>query len=381
MPESPRLVFSFPPFRLDSSQRLVTHDGQPISLTPKEFDTLLVLVEAAGRVVDKEELINRVWPNSFVGDGSLARNISVLRKSLGGGCIETHRGRGYRIALPIITTTSSPVVAPTELLREREARTASSAGEAEVEEPGRWRRGVVIASVTAVVLLITFAVFHSASVWVTTARADKADATPIHSIFIEKNGGVDPLDEGFKLHQPLEPKNEHDQVLYNRETNGWDRWRIRTNSQNYYYRPLSEEQKDFALRRDWTLTCVCALEEGGGFADVDLGGRAGRFDMEFLREGDRYFVALTKGISPKFDWAEKFEYPGVADVAHPHTFELRFDHVTQSASLWIDGQQIYSGYRGHHQYLEDRGLMFGAAIYGNAEYSSFVFRTVRFEVN
>lgn len=109
MPDSQRLVFSFPPFRLDPSQRLMTRDGQPISLTPKEFDTLVVLVEAAGAVVDKEELVSRVWPDSYVGDGSLARNISVLRKTLGEDVIQTHRGRGYRIALPVVETTINPV--------------------------------------------------------------------------------------------------------------------------------------------------------------------------------------------------------------------------------------------------------------------------------
>lgn len=96
-------AFTFPPFRLDASQRLLTRNLQPIPLAPKEFDTLLVLVEAGGSVVDKEELIARVWPDSYVGDGSLARNISVLRKALGEEVIETHRGRGYRITLPFVS--------------------------------------------------------------------------------------------------------------------------------------------------------------------------------------------------------------------------------------------------------------------------------------
>lgn len=381
MPESQRVVFSFAPFRLDPSQRLMTRDGQPISLTPKEFDTLLVLVEAAGRVLDKEELISRVWPDSYVGDGSLARNISVLRKTLGEGVIQTHRGRGYRIALPILARTNSPVVVSPEPLREQEAGTAGSAREPAVKETSRWRPGIVIGSATTAVLLMAFAVSHFASVKVTTARAAKADATPIESILIEKNGALDPLDEGFQLYQSQEPKYEHGQVLYNRETNGWDRLRIRTDSQNYYYRPLSTAQKDFALQRDWKLTCVCALEEGLGHANIDFGRGAARFDIQLLQEGSRYFVALTKQISPKYEWAAKIEFPGVADVAHPHTYELRFDHLTQSASLWIDGQQMSSGYRGHHQFLEDRGLMFGAAIYENAERGSFVFRSVRFEVH
>jgi hypothetical protein len=60
---------------------------------------------------------------------------------------------------------------------------------------------------------------------------------------------------------------------------------------------------------------------------------------------------------------------------------LRYDHTTQTASLWIDGQERASGYRGHHQYQENYGLMFGAITYRDAKLASMVFREVRFEVN
>lgn len=380
MAELQRLVFSFPPFRLDPSQRLVTSDGQPISLTPKEFDTLFALVEAGGRVVDKEELISRVWPDSYVGDGSLARNISVLRKTLGEDVIQTHRGRGYRIALPVVETSSNPVAVLPEPVLLQEGKTVASAVEAGIQGASRrWHRGVAFGSALVAVLLLAFAIFQFLGARSNIVGAAKSGPASIHSIVIEKNGGVDPLNEGFRLHHPLEPKFDYLQALYNRETNGIDRWRIRSDSQNYYYRPLSTAEKDFALQRNWRLTCVCALEEGGGFADLDLGSGGARFDIEFLQEGDRYFVALSKQLSPKYEWEEKVEFPGVADIAHPHIYELRFDHVTQSASLWIDGHQMFSGYRGHHQFLENRGLMFGTAIYAKAQRSSFVFRTVRFE--
>jgi len=355
----------------------MTRDGRPLSLTPKEFDTLLVLVEAAGKVLDKEELISRVWPDSYVGDGSLARNISVLRKALGEGVIETHRGRGYRIALPI---TATPAIATPEPLQVQEVATSLSARGSAVSKASRWRLGIVVASVTTV-LLIVFTVFHFFRIPAATARNTTFNANPVHSVVIEKIGAVDPLDEGFKLVKALEPKYEHDVALYNRETNGWDRWRIRTDDQNFYYRPLSAAQKDFAMRRDWKLTCVCALEEGLGFADISFGPGGARYDMQFLQEGHQYFVALGQQISPKYQWAAKVEFHGVSDIAHPHTYELRFDHITQTAALWIDGRQMSSGYRGHHQFLDDSGVMFGAAIYGDAERGSFVFRTVRFEVH
>lgn len=373
-------AFSFSLFLLDPSQRLLTREGRPISLTPKEFDTLLVLVEAAGRVVDKEDLINRVWPDSYVGDGSLARNISVLRKTLGEDVIQTHRGRGYRITVPVLETANNPDALLPEPVRQQGTEVVASAAEAKKQEASfGWRPGFVFGSAVVVVLLIAFAVFDFLGARSKIVGAAKSAPAPIHSILIEKNGGVDPLVEGFKLHHPLEPKYDRLQVLYNRETNGWDRWRISTDNMNYYYRPLSGAEKDFALQRDWNLTCVCALEEGGGYVNVDFGSTTARFDIEFLQEGHQYFVALTKQISPSFEWVEKIEFPGVADVEHPHIYELRFDHVTQSASLWIDRQQIFSGYRGHQQFLENRGLMFGTAIYGNARRGSVVFRTVRFE--
>jgi|SRR5579872_1453839 len=101
-------IFAFRPFHLDAAQRSLTRDGQPIALTPKEFDTLLVLVEAGGKVMSKEGLLRQVWPDSYVGDGSLARNISVLRKALGDGVIETLPRRGYRVAVPVSIVSAIP---------------------------------------------------------------------------------------------------------------------------------------------------------------------------------------------------------------------------------------------------------------------------------
>ena len=368
------LVFAFHPFRLDAAQRLLSRDGQSVRLTPKEFDTLLVLVEARGRVVDKKELIARVWPDSYVGDGSLARNISVLRRALGDEVIETHRGRGYRITVPVALTDSLSArsdLPPTE---------ADTGAPVHVAEPlawtNWWRRRLGVAFATVGILFVALVLIRYFGIKSAKAHMS-ATVTPIRSIVIQKEGALDPLDEGFKLYAHEDPR--YPLVLYNRETDGWDRWRIATKDQYYYYRSLSAEEKDFALQKDWRLTCVCALESGGGFANVDFAGKGPRFDIELLQEGNRYFVGLTKQISPTFELDAKIAFPGVADVAHPHTYELRYDHVSKTASLWIDGKKVVSGYRGHHQFQEDRGLLFGAAIGGNVQESSAVFRRVRFE--
>lgn len=75
---------------------LLREGGAPVSLTPKAFDMLVVLVEGRGRVIGKEELMQRVWADSFVAENNLAQNISLLRKTLGAGYVETIPKRGYR---------------------------------------------------------------------------------------------------------------------------------------------------------------------------------------------------------------------------------------------------------------------------------------------
>jgi DNA-binding winged helix-turn-helix (wHTH) protein len=363
-------VFTFDHFRLDPAQRLLSQDGQPLALTPKEFDTLVVLVEAGGRVVDKEELLARIWPDSYVGDGSLARNISVLRKALGEDVIETHRGRGYRIAPPIVTLSSTESASrPDHRRTSREAADVVSAGKT---APRTLTRPVaMVCTVTAAALFVFFA-FH-----VITVRTAKAHPT-IRSILFEQSGGIDPLDAGFKLARPDEG---YRHLMRNLDNTGFDRWRVITDDLNFYYRKLTDAEKEFALQRDWKLSCVCALEKGAGSSDIDLGPGIGpRFDIAYLQEGAKYFVVLTTQISPHYEFDQKIEFPGLADVDHPHTYELRYDHLTQTASLWIDGQLKASGYRGHRQYQENYGLMFGAATYRDAKQSSMVFRSVRFEV-
>jgi DNA-binding winged helix-turn-helix (wHTH) protein len=376
MNEEPHATFVFPPYRLDPGQRSLSRDGQPVSLTPKEFDTLLVLVGAGGRVVEKDELVSRVWPDSYVGDGSLARNISVLRKALGEEVIETLPRKGYRLAVPVTSVSAADALLASKTALGHEARPAQPLLPA-LPRPAPWRKErVFVGSVIAAVLLFSFVAFRFSTINTARAHRSTTEVPPIHSILIQKVAAIDPLDEGFKLYRPVE---QYGHAIYNGETNGWDRWRVVTDDQNYYYRPLSAGQKDFALQRDWKLTCICALEKGAGFSDIDLAGKGPRFDIAFLQEGNKYFVALTKGISPQLEWEKKIEFPGVADVVHPHTYELRYDHLTRTASLWIDGQRMASGYRGHHQFQEDRGLLFGAVVYMDAKESRMVFRTVRFE--
>jgi TolB-like protein len=97
---------------------VLTRDGVPVSVTPKAVDTLLVLLQHAGRLVRREQLMKEVWPDTFVGEDSLTRNISALRRALSQGTgepelIETVSKRGYRftgVVREVIDATAPPQV-------------------------------------------------------------------------------------------------------------------------------------------------------------------------------------------------------------------------------------------------------------------------------
>ena len=98
--------YEFGPFRLYASERLLLRDGQPVPLPPKVFDTLLTLIENSGRLLEKDALMARLWPDTFVEEATLARNISDLRKALGESTgeqkfIETVPKRGYRFTAEV----------------------------------------------------------------------------------------------------------------------------------------------------------------------------------------------------------------------------------------------------------------------------------------
>jgi pimeloyl-ACP methyl ester carboxylesterase/DNA-binding winged helix-turn-helix (wHTH) protein len=88
--------YSFAMFRVDLVERLLFKEDREVPLTPKVFDTLLVLLENSSHVLTKQELMQKVWPDSFVEENNLAQNISVLRKAIGEEFIQTVPKRGYR---------------------------------------------------------------------------------------------------------------------------------------------------------------------------------------------------------------------------------------------------------------------------------------------
>ena len=80
MPENQ--FYEFGPFVLDTVQHLLLKEQEPVTLTPKTYDALLVLVRNSGRMLPKEELMAALWPDSFVEESNLTQQVSMIRKAL-----------------------------------------------------------------------------------------------------------------------------------------------------------------------------------------------------------------------------------------------------------------------------------------------------------
>src|SRR5688572_11745997 len=112
--------YAFGPYRLDTVKRVLLRDGAMVPLPPKAVDLLVVLVESAGELVEKRELIERVWPDTFVEEGNLSVNIFTLRKALGaadgeGEYIRTIPRRGYTFVAEVTEDPSGVAAAAAEV--------------------------------------------------------------------------------------------------------------------------------------------------------------------------------------------------------------------------------------------------------------------------
>ena len=196
-------LYEFGPFRLDASEHLLLRDGVAVPLEPKVFDTLLLLIRNSGHLLEKGELMDEVWPDAAVEEGSLTRNISTLRRSLGDGenglrYIETVPRRGYRFVAGVRELgDESPAPAEDEHTGARQ-----SGGEAGgPPAPGRhgagnfkgYKGGAVVAAVGLVIALGVFAYIN----------ATRGDSAAIDSVAVLPfaNAGDDPhmeyLSEGI----------------------------------------------------------------------------------------------------------------------------------------------------------------------------------------
>ncbi len=163
MTARPTSAYRFGPFRLDVRDHRLLREGRAVPLTPKVFSLLRVLVENSGHLVEKDDLLKQVWPDSFVEEGALNRAVSVLRKALddnapGQKFIETVPKRGYRFVGHVLSSDDEEVL-------------SSSDDSPAAARPGVTRPLAIAAAVIALVLV--------GGVWFgLSRRADKESSRP-----------------------------------------------------------------------------------------------------------------------------------------------------------------------------------------------------------
>jgi TolB-like protein/DNA-binding winged helix-turn-helix (wHTH) protein/Tfp pilus assembly protein PilF len=185
MNEPAKPVYEFGEFTLDSVNKALLRNGLPVSLTPKVFDTLKLLVENAGQLVEKDQFLHQIWPGTFVEESALAENISRLRRALGDAegqrLIVTVPKRGYRLVATVKRVSATDAKEPVAL---------------GLTKPSPWRRPRLALLTIAVLLVlgVTFFYFrHSAQLF------SRSPAVPIRSLAVLplENLSRDPEQEYF----------------------------------------------------------------------------------------------------------------------------------------------------------------------------------------
>lgn len=199
--------YTFGRFNLNIGERSLLRDHELVPLTPKAFDILLLLLESAGKIVEKEDLMKKVWPNTFVEDGNLTQNISLIRKALGESAsgpqfIETVPRRGYRFVAsvspariepngalrPLVTTSSFlPGAEPTNALSEADKE--DEIGQTSGQEDYRFLSPEALLTglknrVSALVLTLAAVVIAVAAITYFSGRGKATEGNSIQSIAV-----------------------------------------------------------------------------------------------------------------------------------------------------------------------------------------------------
>ena len=169
------LIYQFGPFHLDTAEQILTRETVPVALTGKEFKTLLVLVENSGRTVTKDDLLSKVWPDTFVEELTLAQNISTLRKALGDDksdskYIQTVQRRGYRFVAPVVRLDDPDAQLPNIQAKQDQLQ---SVDKAEVSSPKQASQSSRLRWLIAVIGLLVLAV--AAGIYLFRANTRKID--------------------------------------------------------------------------------------------------------------------------------------------------------------------------------------------------------------
>ncbi|HXU36235.1 MAG TPA: FlgO family outer membrane protein [Blastocatellia bacterium] len=190
--------YEFGPFRIDTVNRLLLRDGEPVPLKAKAVETLLVLVESKGQVLEKDDLMQALWPDSFVEEANLTQNIYMLRKALGDNSyIETVPRRGYRFCaqvrqweytaadLVLREQTRTSVIFEEEDEISTDVETGVTSAPATLAETSSlgWGNRIVSRPLVAGLIIIVLATFGT-YVWRQNKSAQKGSIASIKSIAV-----------------------------------------------------------------------------------------------------------------------------------------------------------------------------------------------------
>src|SRR5208282_1493663 len=207
-----KVIFQFGPFRLNPAERLLLRDQAQVRMPPKAFDALLVLVENRGHLLEKDELLRKVWPDTFVEESNLSQHISLLRKALQDGedglrYIETVPTRGYRFVADVrelggVTPDANVLSGPTPGQSSPPRAPESAVPEIGVAEIGvserivpRRRFPTLTFAIAALALLVVVSIL-ALPVW---KRLRRTASEPIQSLAVLplQNLSADPAEEYF----------------------------------------------------------------------------------------------------------------------------------------------------------------------------------------
>src|SRR5262245_44382668 len=179
--------YQFGAFSVDIDQRVLLREGKPVALTPKTLETLLILLESSGRIVGKDELKKRLWPDTFVEEANITFNIQQVRKALGDDArnpqfVETVARRGYRFIAPV-EIRSNDVAKQTQALTEQIAQVPSADVEPEVistATPNRrlWGLGLLVLLVLVGGTIVIWKYLRNSSIADRTTLLTKSTIKP-----------------------------------------------------------------------------------------------------------------------------------------------------------------------------------------------------------
>jgi TolB-like protein/DNA-binding winged helix-turn-helix (wHTH) protein/predicted Zn-dependent protease len=169
-------LYEFDEFRLDPQNRVLKRGATAVSLTPKAFDVLLLLIQNAGTLVTKDELMEAVWPGSFVEESNLTQTIFMVRKALDETSdrryILTVQGQGYRFLVPVTEAAKNrPAIEATGTAGPFSLSSESGTSVPEIESDSRqqsrrdWRSSSVIVALVVIVVFVIAASAFLVSRW------------------------------------------------------------------------------------------------------------------------------------------------------------------------------------------------------------------------